>query len=74
MTPNDIAAEMLREAVEEFCPKKHPHPIAMQPSDEFLSKCDIAKTEFVFGEKPYRPLVNIRHYGQNSHWSGRGQR
>ncbi len=25
-------------------------------------------------EKPYRPLVNIRHYGQNSHWSGRGQR
>ncbi len=25
-------------------------------------------------EKPYRPLVNIRHYGQNSHWSGRGQK
>ncbi len=30
--------------------------------------------DFSTSEKPYRPLVNIRHYGQNSHWSGRGQR
>ncbi len=25
-------------------------------------------------EKPYRPLVDFRYHGSNSHWSGRGQR
>ncbi len=70
-TPNDMATEVLtddelmgymQEAVKWDMDRRNRFP-ELRPKE-------IAKML----EKPYKPLVDFRHYGQNSHWSGRGQK
>ncbi len=67
MTPNDIAKALMS-------------PIRWTPEEGFSREPELGDSihpqlpKRLTEAKPYRPLVNIRHYGQNSHWSGRGQR